>query len=247
MLNEETHNKLTSMKLYGLAAAFQGYLEQARGADELSFDERFGIFVDREWTDRQDRRLTNRLKGAKLREPACLEDVDYRHPRGLDRSVMQRLTTCQWVKNHEAVLLTGATGLGKTWLACALAHQACREGYTALYVRVPRLLHNLTLARADGSYVRELARMARTDLLILDDWGLAPMGEQERHDMLEVIEDRNGLKATIVTSQVPVANWHDTIGDPTIADAILDRLVNRAHRIELNGPSLRKKRGNDDE
>jgi DNA replication protein DnaC len=247
MLNEETHNKLTSMKLYGLAAAFQGYLEQARGADELSFDERFGIFVDREWTDRQDRRLTNRLKGAKLREPACLEDVDYRHPRGLDRSVMQRLTTCQWVKNHEAVLLTGATGLGKTWLACALAHQACREGYTALYVRVPRLLHNLTLARADGSYVRELGRMARTDLLILDDWGLAPMGDQERHDMLEIIEDRNGLKATIVTSQVPVANWHDTIGDPTIADAILDRLVNRAHRIELKGPSLRKKRGNDDE
>jgi len=247
MLNEETHNKLTSMKLYGLAAAFQGYLEQARGADELSFDERFGIFVDREWKDRQDRRLTNRLKGAKLREPACLEDVDYRHPRGLDRSVMQRLTTCQWVKNHEAVLLTGATGLGKTWLACALAHQACREGYTALYVRVPRLLHNLTLARADGSYVRELGRMARTDLLILDDWGLAPMGDQERHDMLEIIEDRNGLKATIVTSQVPVANWHDTIGDPTIADAILDRLVNRAHRIELKGPSLRKKRGNDDE
>lgn len=247
MLNEETHDKLNAMKLYGLAAAFHTYLEQARGPDELSFDERFGIFVDREWTDRQDRRLTNRLKGARLREPACLEDVDYRHPRGLDRSVMQRLTTCQWVKNHEAVLITGATGLGKTWLACALAHQACREGYTALYVRVPRLLHSLTLARADGSYVRELARMARTDLLILDDWGLAPMGEQERHDMLEVIEDRNGLKATIVTSQVPVANWHDTIGDPTIADAILDRLVNRAHRIELKGPSLRKKRGNDDE
>jgi len=247
MLNEETHDKLTAMKLYGLAAAFHVYLEQSRGPDELSFDERFGIFVDREWTDRQDRRLTNRLKGAKLREPACLEDVNYRHPRGLDRSVMQRLTTCQWVKNHEAVLITGATGLGKTWLACALAHQACREGYTALYVRVPRLLHSLTLARADGSYVRELARMARTDLLILDDWGLAPMGDQERHDMLEVIEDRNGLKATIVTSQVPVANWHDTIGDPTIADAILDRLVNRAHRIELKGPSLRKKRGGDDE
>jgi len=247
MLNEETHNKLISMKLYGLAASFQGYLEQARGIDELSFDERFGIFVDREWTDRQDRRLTNRLKGARLREPACLEDVNYRHPRGLDRSVMQRLTTCQWVKNHEAVLITGATGLGKTWLACALAHQACREGYTALYVRVPRLLHSLTLARADGSYVRELARMARTDLLILDDWGLAPMGEQERHDMLEIIEDRNGLRATIVTSQVPVANWHDSVGDPTIADAILDRLVNRAHRIELKGPSLRKKRGSDDE
>ena len=134
MLNEETHNKLTSMKLYGLAAAFQGYLEQARGADELSFDERFGIFVDREWTDRQDRRLTNRLKGAKLREPACLEDVDYRHPRGLDRSVMQRLTTCQWVKNHEAVLLTGATGLGKTWLAWPWRIRLPR-GYTACTCR----------------------------------------------------------------------------------------------------------------
>lgn len=248
MLNEETHDKLIAMQMNGLAAAFQAYLDQTRGHDELSFDERFGIFVDREWTERQQRRLTNRLKSARLREPACLEDVNYRHPRGLDRSVMQRLATCQWIKDHEAVLITGATGLGKTWLACALAHQACRQGYTATYVRVPRLLHGLGIARADGSYVRELARLAKADVLILDDWGLTPLGEVERHDVLEILEDRNGLKATIVTSQVPVSNWHDTIGDPTIADAILDRLVHRAHRIEMKGPSLRKnKRGGTDE
>ena len=242
MLNEETYDKLVSMQMQGLAAAFKAYLDQTHGRDELAFEERFGIFVDREWTERQQRRLTNRLKSAKLREPACMEDVNYRHPRGLDRSVMQRLATCQWVKDHEAVLITGATGLGKTWLACALAHQACREGYTSTYARVPRLMLTLGLARGDGSYVRELARLARADLLILDDWGLSPMSEGERHDLLEILEDRSGLKATIVTSQLPVTAWHDTIGDPTVADAILDRLVHRAHRIEMKGPSLRKPR-----
>jgi DNA replication protein DnaC len=240
MLNEETYNKLVALQLHGLAAAFKSYLDQPVGRDELAFEERFGIFVDREWTERQQRRLANRLKGAKLRESACLEDVDFRHPRGLDRSVVQRLATCAWVKAHEAVILTGATGLGKTWLACALAHQACREGYTVTYTRVPRLLHTLGLARADGSYVRELARLAKADVLVLDDWALAPMGEVERRDLLEILEDRHGLRSTIVTSQVPVAKWHDAIGDPTIADAILDRLVHRAHRLELSGPSLRK-------
>ena len=239
MLNEETHDKLIALQLHGLAAAFKTYLDQTHGRDELAFEERFGIFVDREWTERQQRRLTNRLKTAKLREPACMEDINYRHPRGLDRSVMQRLATCHWVKEHEAVLLTGMTGVGKTWLACALAHQACREGYTSTYVRVPRLLHGLALARGDGSYVRELARLAKADVIILDDWGLTPMADAERHDLLEILEDRNGLKATIVTSQLPISAWHDTIGDPTIADAILDRLVHRAHRIELKGPSLR--------
>ena len=248
MLNEQTCDKLTTMQLHGLAAAFKAYLEQTHGRDELAFEERFGIFVDREWTERQQRRLTNRLKTAKLREPACMEDINYRHPRGLDRSVMQRLATCQWVKDHEAVLITGATGLGKTWLACALANQACREGYTSIYVRIPRLMQTLGLARADGSYVRELGRLARADLLILDDWGLGPTNEAQRHDLLEILEDRNGLRATIVTSQIPVAAWHDTIGDPTVADAILDRLVHRAHRIELKGQSLRKpKAGGTDE
>ncbi len=248
MLNEQTCDKLTAMQLHGLAGAFKAYLEQTHGRDELAFEERFGIFVDREWSERQQRRLTNRLKTAKLREPACIEDINYRHPRGLDRSVMQRLATCQWVKDHEAVLITGATGLGKTWLACALANQACREGYTSIYVRIPRLMQTLGLARADGSYVRELGRLARADLLILDDWGLGPTNEAQRHDLLEILEDRNGLRATIVTSQIPVAAWHDTIGDPTVADAILDRLVHRAHRIELKGQSLRKpKAGGTDE
>jgi DNA replication protein DnaC len=242
MLNEETCNKLVAMQLHGLAAAFKGYLEQTHGHDELAFEERFGIFVDQEWTQRQERRLANRLKSAKLREPACMEDVNYRHPRGLDRSVMQRLATCAWVKEHEAVILTGATGLGKTWIACALAHQACRQGYTAVYTRIPRLMHTLGLARADGSFVHEMARLAKADVLILDDWGLRPMTETDRHNVLEVIEDRTGLKATIITSQVPVSAWHDTIGDPTVADAILDRLVHRAHRIEMKGPTLRKPR-----
>ena len=240
MLNEETHNKLIAMQLHGLAAAFQEYLDQTRSGDELSFDERFGICVDREWTERQQRRLTNRLKTAKLREPGCMENVNYRHPRGLDRSVMQRLATCQWVKEHDAVLITGATGLGKTWLACALAHQACREGYTSTYARVPRLLPELGVARADGSYSRQLARLAKADILILDDWGLVTMNEAGRHDLLEILEDRNGLRSTIVTSQFPVANWHDGIGDPTIADAILDRLIHRAHRLELKGKSMRE-------
>ncbi len=204
-------------------------------------EERFGMIVDREWTERQDRRLKNRLKGARLRQPACLEDVNYRHSWGLDRSVLQRLATCRWVKDHESVIITGATGLGKTWLACALAHQACREGYTALYIRVPRLLQAFGVSRADGSYVRELARLAKTDVLILDDWGLAPMTETGRHDILEVLEDCHGVRSTIVTSQIPVSKWHDTIADPTLADAILDRLVHGAHRIELApGPSMRQ-------
>ena len=239
MLNEETYNKLIAMQLHGLAAAFKEYLDQTRSGDELSFDERFGICVDREWTERQQRRLTNRLKTAKLREPGCMANVNYRHPRGLDRSVMQRLATCQWVKEHDAVLITGATGLGKTWLACALAHQACREGYTSTYVRIPRLLPELGVARADGSYTRQLARLAKADILILDDWGLVTMNETGRHDLLEILEDRNGLRSTIVTSQFPVASWHDGIGDPTIADAILDRLIHRAHRLELKGKSMR--------
>ena len=240
MLNEETYDKIVAMQLHGLAAAFKAYLDQIHGRDELAFEERFGIFVDREWTERQQRRLTNRLKSAKLREPACMEDVNYRDPRGLDRSVMQRLATCHWVKSHDAVLITGATGVGKTWIACALAHQACREGYTSAYARIPRLATNLGIARADGSYMSKLTRLAKADVLILDDWGLVPMTEVDRHDMLEIVEDRYGLRSTIVTSQIPVSKWHDTVGDPTIADAILDRLIHRAHRIEMKGKSLRK-------
>jgi len=238
MLNEQTYQKLLAMKLHGLNAAWKEYLDD-KDPDKLSFQERFGIMVEREWALRQERRLRNRLAVARLREAACVEDIDYRHPRRLDRSVMQRLSTCQWVVDHENVIITGATGLGKTWLACALANKVCREGWTATYVRVPRLMHQLAVARADGTYVRELARMAKVHVLILDDLGLAPLGDEERHDLLEVLEDRHGIRSTIVTSQFPVKKWHDTIGDPTIADAILDRLVHNAHRIDLAGPTMR--------
>ncbi len=242
MLNEETHQKLNAMKLYGLASAFSDFLQQ-RGADQLTFEERFGLMVEREWDQRQQKKLTQRLHSAKLREPACVEDIDYRHPRNLDRSVMQRLSTCNWVSGHENILITGPTQIGKTWLACALANKACREGYTAVFTRIPRLWHNLLIARADGSYVKELNKLAKTDVLILDDFGLAPLNENERHDLLEILEDRRGLRSTIVTSQYLVKLWHDRIGDPTIADAIMERLVNCAHRLELKGPSISKQQG----
>ncbi len=239
MLNEQTHQKLMAMRLTGLAASFQEYLEQC-GGDKLSFEERLGLMVDREWNDRQTRRLNRRLKTAKLRQHACLEDIDYRHPRGLDRSIMQRLASCQWIASHHSVTITGATGVGKTWIACALANKACREGYCAIYTRLSRLLHTLHIARGDGSYIKELSRLAKTDLLVLDDLGLSSLGEAERHDLLEILEDRVGLRSTIVTSQLPIKKWHDAIGDPTIADSILNRLLHNAHRVELKGPSMRK-------
>jgi len=203
---------------------------------------RFGLMLDREWTERQERKLKYRLGSAKLREQACMEDIDYRHPRGLDRSVMQRLATCAWVGHHENVVVTGPTGVGKTWLACALTNKACREGHSARYVRVPRLLQDLFIARSDGSYGKELAKLAKVEILLLDDLGLAPLTELERRDLLEVLEDRCGRRSTIVTSQLPVKQWHDTIGDPTIADAILDRVLRSAHRIELKGKSLRARK-----
>jgi len=241
MLNEQTHQKLVAMKLYALAAAFQEYLDKIDDS-QLCFEERFGLMVDRQWTEREQRRMNRRLQVAKLREQACMENIDYRHPRNLDRSVIQRLATCQWIANHENLLLTGPTGIGKTWIACALANQACRQGYSALYSRLPRLLHNLNIARADGSYVKELTRLANPELLILDDWGLAPLADRDRRDILEILEDRHGRRSTIVTSQLPVDKWHDHIGEPTIADSILDRLVHNAHRIQMKGPSLRKNR-----
>jgi len=241
MLAEQTHEKLVEMKLRGMAAGFRQFLDEPN-PNQLSFEERLGLLVDREWDDKQRRRLTRRLQMAKLREPACIEDVNYQHPRNLDRAVIQRLATCQWIARHENVVITGPTGLGKSWLACALANNACRQAHTSLYRRVPRLLHEMQIARADGTYVKELARLAKVDLLILDDWGLSVLKETERRDVLEIIEDRDGRKSTLITSQLAIKAWHDTIGDPTIADAIMDRLVHKAHRIELKGPSMRKKK-----
>ncbi|MEW6747980.1 MAG: IS21-like element helper ATPase IstB [Planctomycetota bacterium] len=241
MLNEPTLQKLTEMRLNGLAAAFREYLEERR-PDKLTFDERFGMMIDREWNERQGRSLQRRLKNAKFRQQACVEDINYRHPRGLDRNVMRRLTTLAWMDEHENLVITGPTGVGKSWLACALGNQACRQGRTALYRRLPRLLQELALARADGSYLRELNRLAKVDLLVLDDWGLARLTEAQRHDLLDLLEDRVGSRSTIVTSQLPVKAWHEQLGDPTVADAILDRLIPNAHRIELSGPSIRPRR-----
>lgn len=240
MLNEQTHQKLVALKLFGMAATFQEHLDKIDDAS-LSFEERLGLMVDREWNEREQRRLTRRLQRARLREQACVEDIDYRHPRNLDRSVIQRLATCQWIDRHENLILCGPTGVGKTWIGCALANKACREGYSALYVRVPRFLHGLHIARADGSFEKELARLLKADLLLLDDWGLTSLADQERRDLLEILEDRHNRRSTLVTSQLPVDKWHAHIGEPTIADSILDRLVHNAHRIVMKGPSMRKK------
>lgn len=246
MLDEQTYQKLMEMKFYGLASAFQEYLDQ-KGGEKLSFEERFGMMVDREWSERKERQLEQRLKKAKLREQACMEDIDFRHPRNLDRSVIRKLATCKWVLHHENILITGATGVGKTWIACALANKACREGHSSIYVRVPRLLYQLAISRGDGSYIKELTKLAKASVVVLDDLGLLVLDDPQRHDMLEVLEDRHGLRSTIVTSQFPIEKWHDTIGDPTIADAILDRLIHNAHRIELKGDSIRKKHSGDQE
>jgi DNA replication protein DnaC len=241
MINEETVKQLMEMKLYAMGECFREHLDSTE-TDNLTFEERFAFMVDREWSDRQQRRLNRRLKSAKLREEACVEDINYRHPRGLDKSVMQRLNTCKWVKNAENIIFTGKTGVGKTWLACALANKACRIGHTIKYERIPRLLGDLYVAHPDGSYPKVMNRLAKIDVLILDDFGLAPLTDTERRDLLEVVEDRQKRKSTIFTSQLDVKHWHEIIGEPTVADAILDRLVSSAHKIKLNGKSLRNKK-----
>jgi DNA replication protein DnaC len=240
MLNEPTMEKLRALKLNAFAAAWEKQQGDPSMA-ELSFDERLALLVDAEVLHRDNARLTKVLRDAKLRfSNACVEDVDFPPTRGLDRAVMRQLATCRWVKDHRSVLVIGATGTGKTYLACALAQQACRQGYKAVYKRLTRLFEELTLARADGSYGRFLDRLAKVDVLVLDDWGLAAVPPGSRQDLLEVIDDRTGTRSTIVTSQLPTKLWHDHIGDPTIADAICDRLLNSAHRLELKGPSRRK-------
>lgn len=239
MLNEQTHQKLLAMRLHPMAAAFAEYLDAPKN-DGLSFSARFALFVDRQWVARQEKRVERRLKIARLREQASIADIDYRHPRGLDREVVEQLATCNWIRQHQNLILTGATGVGKTWLSCAFSHRACMDGFSASYFRVPRLLHDLSIARADGSYAKLLEKLARIQLLILDDWGLSTLGAQQRRDILEILEDRHQRRSTIITSQLPVKTWHDYIGEPTLADAILDRIVHSAHRIELRGPSMRK-------
>ena len=243
MLNQQTMEKLQAMRLHGMAEAFRAQPQQA-GITELSFEERFALLVDQQWNWRQNRALTRRLEKAKLRHRACVEDIDFRQPRGLDRSLLRSLTQdSSWVRQHQNVFLIGSCGIGKSFLACALAEKACRDGFTAYYTRASQLFRDLSLARADGSLRTRLARLAKIDVLLVDDWAMAPLADAERRDFLEICEDRYQVRSTILTSQLPLAQWHQQIGDPTLADSILDRLVHNAHRIEMQGESMRKKRG----
>jgi len=241
MLNHPTLDKLQALRFTGMVKALT---EQAAMPDieALSFEERLGLLIDREMTEREDRRLKTRLRQAKLKQNACVEEIDYRHPRGLDKSLMRDLIQCQWIKRHLNLLITGPTGVGKTWIGCALAQKACREGYTALYLRLPRLLQELSIAKGDGTYAKLLVRLAKVDVLILDDWGLSRLIAEQRRDLLEIMEDRHDNRSTIVTSQLPLEKWHSSIGDPTLADAILDRLVHNAYKINLKGESMRKRK-----
>lgn len=235
-----TLDRLRGLRLGAMAEAYLAHQQDA-ALTGLTFDERFSMLVDAEHLFRATRAQRRRLQEAKLRLPqACLEDVEASPKRGLDRAVLRHLATGRWITDHQHVVITGATGVGKTFLACALGQQACRHGARVLYRRVPRLVEDLLLAHADGSYTTLLARLARTDVLILDDWGLAPLADRQRHDLLEVLDDRDGTRSTVITSQLPRDRWHDYLGEPTVADAILDRVLHRAHTIELTGPSRRK-------
>jgi DNA replication protein DnaC len=239
MLINATIEKLQALSLGGMARAFDEQLASP-GYTELGFEERLGLLVDREAQDRENRRLARRLRAAKLRSDAVIEDLDLRTPRGLDRPTILGLAESHWVAAHRNVLIVGPTGVGKTFLSCALAHSAIRRGHSALYLRLPRLFDDLVLARADGRLPRLMAAWARIDVLVLDDLGLQPVAAARAADLLEVIEDRAGLRSTIVTSQLPVGHWHEALGEPTVADAILDRLVHGAYRIELEGGSMRR-------
>ena len=240
MLHQHTLTTLKTLKLPGMAAAFEEQLLQPV-TQSLSFTDRFGLIVDREASHRDNLRLGRLLKNARLKHNACVEDIDYRSGRKLDKAVMTSLVDCDWIRQAQNLILTGATGCGKTWLACALGNQACRQGLSVLYTRTSRLMEEMKLAHADGSFRKRLSQMARADLLILDDWGLSAMTQSERQDMLELIDDRT-RKSTLITSQIPVKAWHEVIGEPTLADAILDRIVHRAHTIELTGESMRKRK-----
>ena len=241
MLTHPTLERLSTLKLTGMAKALTEQMALA-DIEGLSFLERLGLLVDREETERQSRRLSTRLRAAALREQATIEDLDFRSPRGLDRALILSLAGCDWIRRHRNVLIFGPTGTGKTYLACALAHTACRQDFSALYLRLPRFFAELDLARVDGRYGKLLSKLARADLVVLDDFGLAPLSDEARHDLLEILEDRHGRHSTLVTSQLPVGSWHESLGDPTLADAILDRLVHNAYKIELRGESLRKRR-----
>ena len=241
MLNQPMMEKLLAMRLLGMVDGLKAQ-EQDRSVNELSFLERLSLLVDQQWSWRENQSLVRRLKAAKLRGSACVEDIDYRAARGLDKSVLRALAKdSAWVHHHENIFVIGPCGVGKSFLAAALAQKACRDGYSALYLRAAALSRDLALARADGSLRRFLAQLSRIEVLVIDDWAMAPLSEGKRRDIWEICEDRYQTRSTILTSQLPVSRWHEQIGDPTIADGILDRLVHNAHRIEMRGESMRKK------
>ena len=239
MLNEQTLSKLYTLKLNGMAEAYEEQRRQAR-LGELSFEERFALLVERQWLWKENRGFTRRLQEAQLKLPATLEDLDYRHPRALKRSQIEQLRANRWIPEHRHCLITGPTGAGKTYVACALGHQACREGHRTLYFYAPKLFRALQSAQADGSLVAFHKKLARTALLIVDDLGVAAVNGKQYRDFLEIVDDRQGQGSTLITSQFPVSQWHEIIADATVADAILDRLVHNSYRIELKGESMRK-------
>lgn len=239
MLNNQTLDKLRELKLSGMADAFSEQLQ--RPPVDMDFEERLSVLIEQEWLVRENRRLKRRLQQAKLKQQnACIEDIDYKHPRGLKKQVVQDLSRCNWVTQKLNLVITGSTGCGKTYLACALAHKACLMGMTSRYQRLPRLWNELTIAKASGTYEKWLAQVAKVDILILDDWGLVAPTEEQRRDLLEILDDRYEKRSTIITSQLPITHWHEHLNDATLADAILDRLLHNSIKIELSGESLRK-------
>lgn len=239
MLEQQNSEGLKSLRLHGMVRSLESQRLNT-AIQELGFEDRLGMLIDDEKSDRDNRSFERRIKAAKFKVSACPEDINYKAHRGLDRQVISNLLTCDWVKKHLNTIITGPTGVGKTWLGCALGFQSARKGYLVLYKRLSRLLEDLEIAHGDGSLAKERAKIAKADLLILDDWALAPLTPYGRHELLELIDDRIGSGSILITSQLPIVQWHEYIGEPTVADAILDRLVHRAHRIELKGESLRK-------
>lgn len=242
MLNQPTIEKLITMKLYGMADAFRAQL-QTTESHQLGFEERFALLVDQQWLWKQNRALQRRLQVAKLKQRAVIEDINYQHPRGLDRKLLRTLASSEWVRQKLNLVFTGPTGIGKTWIGCALAQKACRDGFAILHKKTSELFRELAIAQVDGSLGRMLVRLAQIDVLLLDDFAMAPLKDSERRDFLEVCDDRYQRRSLILTSQMPVSHWHEQIGDPTIADSILDRILHNAYRIELKGESLRKEQG----